>query len=81
MPARVVGDLIHSPVQVLHPSCNSCFCLDQEQAAAGRRRILERAAAERELVVPAHVGGAGALEVRKEGSGFGLAGWAAYDEA
>ncbi|MGW2598217.1 MBL fold metallo-hydrolase [Streptomyces klenkii] len=79
--AVFVGDLIHSPVQVLHPSCNSCFCLDQEQAAASRRRILERAAAERELVVPAHFGGAGALEVRKEGGGFGLAGWAAYDEA
>ncbi|WFB05909.1 MBL fold metallo-hydrolase [Streptomyces sp. LX-29] len=76
--AVFVGDLLHSPVQILRPSCNSCFCLDARQAVASRRRILERAAAERELVVPAHFGGAGALEVRKHGDGFALGPWAAY---
>lgn len=76
--AVFVGDLLHSPVQILDPSCNSCFCLDAEQAVAGRRRILERAAAEGELVVPAHFGGAGAVEVRREGGGFALGRWAAY---
>ncbi|MEU6882413.1 MBL fold metallo-hydrolase [Streptomyces sp. NPDC046712] len=70
--AVFVGDLLHSPVQVLDPSCNSCFCLDARGAAASRRRILERAAAERELVVPAHFGGSGAVEVRREGEGFAL---------
>ncbi|MGV9245357.1 MBL fold metallo-hydrolase [Streptomyces sp. NPDC003710] len=76
--AVFVGDLLHSPVQVLEPRWNSCFCLDPVQAAASRRRILERAAAARELVVPAHFGGAGAVEVRKEGEGFALGEWAAY---
>ncbi|QES51323.1 MBL fold metallo-hydrolase [Streptomyces venezuelae] len=76
--AVFAGDLLHSPVQILRPDCNSCFCLDPAQAAAGRRRILARAAAERELVVPAHFGGAGALEVRAEGGGFALGPWAAY---
>lgn len=76
--AVFVGDLLHSPVQVLTPSCNSCFCLDAEQAVASRRRVLERAAAERELVVPAHFGGAGAVEVRQEGGGFTLGRWASY---
>ncbi|MEU9119413.1 MBL fold metallo-hydrolase [Streptomyces sp. NPDC048506] len=71
-----VGDLLHSPVQILQPGWNSCFCLDPVQAAASRRRILERAAAARELVVPAHFGGAGAVEVRKEGQGFTLGLWA-----
>ncbi|MFF1477534.1 MBL fold metallo-hydrolase [Streptomyces sp. NPDC058301] len=71
--AVFVGDLLHSPVQILDPSCNSGFCLDAEQAAASRRRILERAAAERELVIPAHFSGAGVAEVRREGSGFTLA--------
>ncbi|MEH6373485.1 MBL fold metallo-hydrolase [Streptomyces sp. KLMMK] len=79
--AVFVGDLLHSPVQLLHPSCNSCFCLDEDQAAASRRRILERSAAERELVLPAHLGGAGAMEVRKEGDGFALERWAVYDKA
>lgn len=76
--AVFVGDLLHSPVQLLEPSCASCFCLDAGRAAASRRRILERAADERELVVPAHFGGAGAAEVRREGEGFGLVRWAAY---
>ncbi|MGE7435307.1 MBL fold metallo-hydrolase [Kitasatospora sp. NPDC001175] len=76
--AVFVGDLLHSPVQILEPSCNSCFCLDAEQAAASRRRILERAAEERELVVPAHFSGAGAVEVRREGGEFALGRWAAW---
>ncbi|MEU8028248.1 MBL fold metallo-hydrolase, partial [Streptomyces sp. NPDC049099] len=74
--AVFVGDLLHSPVQILHPECSSCFCLDPRRAAETRLRVLERAAAERELVVPAHFGGAGAVEVRKAGAGFTLHRWA-----
>ncbi|MFJ4776157.1 MBL fold metallo-hydrolase [Streptomyces sp. NPDC088762] len=77
--AVFVGDLLHSPVQILDPDSNSCFCLDAAQAAASRRRILERAAAERELLVPAHFGGAGAVEVRREAGGFALGRWAGFD--
>ncbi|MCX5227679.1 MBL fold metallo-hydrolase [Streptomyces sp. NPDC006553] len=72
--AVFVGDLLHSPVQILDPAHNSCFCLDARGASVSRRRILERAADERELVVPAHFGGSGIAEVRREGSGFGLVG-------
>ncbi|MFF4954568.1 MBL fold metallo-hydrolase [Streptomyces chattanoogensis] len=79
--AVFVGDVLHSPVQILEPSCNSCFCLDAEQAAASRLRILERAADERELVIPAHFSGAGAVEVRREGTRFTTGRWAAYGEA
>ncbi len=75
--AVFVGDLLHSPVQILHPCCNSSACLAPEQAVASRRRILGRAADERELVVPAHFGGAGALEVRRDGDRFALGPWAA----
>ncbi|MFD7614337.1 MBL fold metallo-hydrolase [Streptomyces sp. NPDC059828] len=74
--AVFVGDVLHSPVQILRPACNSCFCLDPAGAAASRRRILERAADERELVVPAHFGGTGAVEVGRDGSGFTLGAWA-----
>ncbi|MEV7419973.1 MBL fold metallo-hydrolase [Streptomyces sp. NPDC089919] len=79
--AVFVGDLLHSPVQILRPDCNSCFCMDAGQAVASRRRILERAAAERELVVPAHFGGAGAVEVRREGPDFTLGRWPFADLA
>ncbi|MBW5484496.1 MBL fold metallo-hydrolase [Streptomyces bambusae] len=75
--AVFVGDLLHHPVQILHPACNSCFCLDPAGAAASRLRVLGRAAAERELVVPAHFAGAGSVGVRREGEGFAPVGWAA----
>ncbi|MCC3313791.1 MBL fold metallo-hydrolase [Nocardia africana] len=75
--AVFVGDLLHSPVQILHPSCNSSACLDPAQSEASRRRILHRAADQRELLVPAHFGGAGAVEVRQENGGFALGPWAA----
>ncbi|MFC6593657.1 MBL fold metallo-hydrolase [Kitasatospora paranensis] len=73
--AVFVGDVLHSPVQILRPECSSCFCLDPAQAADSRRRILDRAAAERELVVPAHFGGSGAVEVRRDGGGFAVHPW------
>ena len=74
--AVFVGDLLHSPVQILAPGCSSCFCLDPEQAAASRHRILARAADQQELVIPAHFAGAGAVEVRRSGDGFALGDWA-----
>lgn len=79
--AVFVGDLLHSPVQILDPGLNSNACLAPEQAVASRRRILGRAADERELLVPAHFGGAGALEVRRNGAGFALGPWAAAGPA
>ncbi|GAA1845274.1 MBL fold metallo-hydrolase [Actinomadura bangladeshensis] len=79
--AVFVGDLLHSPVQILHPCCNSNACLAPEQAADSRRRILGRAADERELLIPAHFGGAGALEIRRNSAGFALGPWAASEPA
>lgn len=76
--AVFVGDLLHSPIQILGPEHNSCFCLDPVRAAATRRIVLERAADLRELVVPAHFAGAGAVEVRRRGDGFSLGPWAVF---
>jgi glyoxylase-like metal-dependent hydrolase (beta-lactamase superfamily II) len=74
--AVFVGDMLHSPVQILEPEYNSCFCEDPRAAAATRRSVLERAADLRELVVPAHFAGPGAAEVRRDGTHFAIAGWA-----
>ncbi|GAA0932511.1 MBL fold metallo-hydrolase [Pseudonocardia zijingensis] len=79
--AVFVGDLMHSPVQIVDPCCNSSACYEPERAVASRRRILERAADERELVVPGHFGGAGAVEVRRDGGGFTLGAWAGFAPA
>jgi glyoxylase-like metal-dependent hydrolase (beta-lactamase superfamily II) len=77
--AVFVGDLLHSPVQILAPEHNSCFCEDPRQAAATRRSVLERAADTGELVVPAHFAGPGAAEVRRDGSRFAIRRWAASE--
>ncbi|MEU0476541.1 MBL fold metallo-hydrolase [Streptomyces olivaceus] len=76
--AVFIGDLVHSPVQVLEPRWNSCFCDDLQLAARTRASYLSRAAELRELVVPAHWPGHGAAEVRHEGDGFALTDWAAF---
>jgi glyoxylase-like metal-dependent hydrolase (beta-lactamase superfamily II) len=74
--AVFVGDLLHSPVQILEPEHSSCFCEDPAAAAKTRREVLERAADHRELVVPAHFAGPGAAEVRRDGSRFTIHRWA-----
>ncbi|MER8059237.1 MULTISPECIES: MBL fold metallo-hydrolase [unclassified Streptomyces] len=73
--ALFVGDVLHSPVQILRPECNSCFCLDPSQAAASRRRLLQLASEERALVIPAHFAGTGVVEVGSENGRFGLRRW------
>jgi glyoxylase-like metal-dependent hydrolase (beta-lactamase superfamily II) len=74
--AVFVGDLLHSPVQILEPDYSSCFCEDPAEAARTRRAVLERAADLGELVVPAHFAGPGAAEVRRDGTRFAVRRWA-----
>lgn len=76
--AVFVGDLLHSPTQILRPEWNSCFCEDPEQAARSRVRVLSRAADENVLVVPAHLGGDHAAEVARDGDRFRVTGWAPF---
>lgn len=82
--AVFVGDMLHSPVQVLEPGWNSCFCDDLQLAAKTRRAYLSRAAELRELVIPAHWPGHGAAEIRstgrigRTGEGFAVSRWAAF---
>jgi glyoxylase-like metal-dependent hydrolase (beta-lactamase superfamily II) len=76
-----VGDLLHSPVQILEPGLVSCFCEDPETARATRQRILGRAADTRTLVIPAHFGGHGAAEVRRDGAKFTVQHWAPFSKA
>lgn len=76
--AVFVGDLLHSPVQILEPDSNSCFCENPAGARATRRRILGWAADNTALVIPAHLGGHGAAEVMRDGTKFAIKGWAPF---
>ncbi|MFC8366874.1 MULTISPECIES: MBL fold metallo-hydrolase [unclassified Streptomyces] len=76
--AVFVGDMLHSPVQILEPDSNSCFCEDPAGARATRRKVLGWAADNNALVIPAHLGGHGAAEVTREGDKFAIKGWAPF---
>ncbi|MCX4815700.1 MBL fold metallo-hydrolase [Streptomyces sp. NBC_01239] len=78
--AVFVGDVLHNPVQFIEPDANSCFCEDPATARASRRRVLERAADEGELVFPAHLRGGSGARLRRTGSSYAVQSWAPFGE-
>jgi glyoxylase-like metal-dependent hydrolase (beta-lactamase superfamily II) len=76
--AVFVGDLAHSPVQVLEPELNSCFCEDERAAVRTRRRLLSWAADNHALVLPGHFCGGHAVEVARDGDKFKITGWGGF---
>lgn len=73
--AVFVGDLLHSPLQIVEPDLSPCFDEDEKQAAATRRRVLAWTADNTALMLPAHFPGAGAAEVRRDGGTFAIKQW------
>lgn len=76
--AAFVGDLLHTPLQVVEPDTNSCFCEAPAQARATRRRLLGWAADTGALVLPAHLGGHGGAHVERDGDRFSIRSWAPF---
>jgi glyoxylase-like metal-dependent hydrolase (beta-lactamase superfamily II) len=76
--AVFVGDLLHSPTQVLKPDWNSCFCEDQDMARRSRRRVLSECADNNVLLIPAHWSGSHAAEIERSGDEFAIKGWAKF---
>ncbi|MDQ1037048.1 glyoxylase-like metal-dependent hydrolase (beta-lactamase superfamily II) [Streptomyces sp. V3I8] len=79
--ALFVGDVIHTPLQMIEPDHDICVSEDRTGAARSRRRVLEQAAATNSLVVPAHLGGAGAAEVVRSNGAFSIKRWAPLSDA
>ncbi|MEU7141478.1 MBL fold metallo-hydrolase [Nocardia sp. NPDC046473] len=76
--ALFVGDLMHTPLQIVEPDINSCFCEDPAEASATRHQLLGNAAETNALVFPAHFGGQGAATVERTGSKFSIKEWAGF---
>jgi glyoxylase-like metal-dependent hydrolase (beta-lactamase superfamily II) len=76
--AVFVGDMLHTPLQIVEPDTNSCFCEDLAEARDSRRRLLSWAADTNALVLPAHFGGHGGAEVVRDGSRFAIKEWAPF---
>jgi glyoxylase-like metal-dependent hydrolase (beta-lactamase superfamily II) len=78
--AVFAGDLVHTPLQLIEPDHDTCLSEDQAEATRSRRRVLERAAATNSLVVPAHLGGAGAAEVVRSNGAVSIKRWAPFSD-
>ncbi|SDC46403.1 Glyoxylase, beta-lactamase superfamily II [Streptomyces prasinopilosus] len=76
--AVFAGDLLHGAIQVPEPHLNSCFEEDEDAARASRARMYAYAADHNALVLPAHLPGHGAFEIRRRGAGFEISGWAPF---
>jgi glyoxylase-like metal-dependent hydrolase (beta-lactamase superfamily II) len=76
--AVFVGDLLHTPLQIVEPQVSPCFDEDEAQSRATRLRVLDSVAADNALMLPAHFPGAGAVEVGRDGDGYAVKGWAGF---
>ncbi|WP_225851247.1 MBL fold metallo-hydrolase [Streptomyces sp. HPF1205] len=76
--ALFAGDILHTPLQILHPGHNSCFDLDPARSRATRLRLLGWVADNKALMLPAHFAGRTALEVEHAGSGFAIKRWGPF---
>lgn len=79
--AVFVGDLVHSPHQILHPEHCCSFDLDREEARVSRRRVLEKAVARGAMVFPAHFAGRAAARVALGNAGLSIVSWAPLSRA
>ncbi|MBI5264051.1 MAG: MBL fold metallo-hydrolase [Bradyrhizobium sp.] len=64
------GDLMHSPLQALHPELSPKFDVDPALAAVTRRNFLERYCDTDTLCCTAHFPSPSAGRIRRKGSGF-----------
>lgn len=78
--ALFVGDLLHSPMQMLHPHHCCSFDLDAAQARATRRRVLAQAAADGSMILPAHLPGRSAAVINGASGDvdYAIARWADF---
>ena len=64
------GDTIHSPVQILQPAVSTASCRNPAQAARTRIALLEEAAANGRVIIPAHFRGGRRVTVERQGNAF-----------
>lgn len=68
--AMFVGDVLHHPLQIPNPEWNSTLCEDAAGARAARRHVLNRAAHEEAILVPAHFVGDHAVRIAATNDGY-----------
>lgn len=74
-PSVFVGDLTHSPLQLIRPDDPCAFDLDYRAATASRKQVLTEASRMRAIVLPAHYPGHGGASVAARADGFMVEDW------
>lgn len=78
--AVFVGDLTHSPMQVLRPDDACSFDLDAPLARRSRRSVLATAATRGAVVLPAHYAGHGGFRLAPDGDAYRIIDWASLTQ-
>jgi glyoxylase-like metal-dependent hydrolase (beta-lactamase superfamily II) len=76
--AVFVGDLTHTPMQLLRPDDACAFDLEADAARASRRAVLDRTARTGATVLPAHYPGHGGATLTADGDGYAIDAWAGF---
>ncbi len=66
------GDVLHHPVQLVHPDWSTRFCYDAEASRRVRRGLLERVAGTPTRLMTAHFQSPGCGRVVRDGAAFGI---------
>jgi len=66
------ADVLHSPIQVLHPQANSRWCELPDEARRTRWLLLAAAARAESIVFPAHARGLDGWTIARERDGFAV---------
>jgi len=66
------ADVLHAPIQVLHPDINSRWCELAEDARRTRYALLETAARDDSVIFPAHARGLSGWNVARQRDGFAV---------
>ena len=77
--AVFAGDTVHVPMQFLEPDCSSSLDEDPAVARATRLAVLGWAADNGALVMPAHLGGTGGVQLTRDGTKFAIKQWAPFE--
>jgi glyoxylase-like metal-dependent hydrolase (beta-lactamase superfamily II) len=64
------GDVMHSPIQALHPDLSSKWAVNPSQSAATRRRLLEHYCGSPTFLLPSHFSASSFGTVSSKGDGF-----------
>jgi glyoxylase-like metal-dependent hydrolase (beta-lactamase superfamily II) len=68
--ALIIGDLLHTVLQLAYPDWSTRFCADAEQSRATRQAFLENHADTDTLIFPAHFPAPTAGIIRRSGDAY-----------